>query len=76
MVIRIKCDIHFWMSGYIHVLRHPFYSLTGDSGTFTINDIPPGTYQLEAWHETLEAQTQEVTVEAGKLTKIDFVFGP
>ena len=45
---------------------HPFFAVTGDTGAFTINGIPPGTYTL-GW------QTQEVSVEPDKLTKIDFV---
>lgn len=72
--VPLKCDIHFWMSGFMHVMRHPFFSVTGDEGTFTINNIPPGKYTLETWHETLKPQTQEVTIEAGKLLQADFVF--
>ncbi|MBM3999357.1 MAG: hypothetical protein FJ297_07440 [Planctomycetes bacterium] len=73
--IPVKCDIHFWMSGYIHVLKHPYFAVTSEDGTFTIRDVPPGTYTLETWHEALKPQAQEVTIEAGKVARIDFEIG-
>lgn len=73
--IPLKCDIHFWMSSYIHVFPHPFFTITGDDGSYVISGIPPGTYTLIAWHETLKTKTQRVTLKAGEVTQIDFTFG-
>jgi plastocyanin len=70
--IQLKCDIHFWMSGLVHVLPHPFFAITGDDGSFVITGVPPGTYSLFAWHETLKSQNQNVTVAAGEVKEIDF----
>ncbi len=72
--IPVKCDIHFWMSAYIHVLPHPFFAVTGDDGTFVLNGVPPGTYTLQTWHETLKPQTQTVTVQADERKTVDFTF--
>jgi hypothetical protein len=72
--IPIKCDIHFWMSGYVHVSQHPFFAVTGDDGSFVIPDVPPGTYTLLAWHETLKSQTQTVTVKAGEVSEVGFTW--
>jgi plastocyanin len=72
--IPLKCDIHFWMSSYIHVFPHPYFAVTGDDGSFTISGISPGNYTLLAWHETLKTQTQLVTLSAGEVKEIDFTF--
>jgi plastocyanin len=74
--LKIKCDVHFWMGGYIHVLPHPFFAVSGEDGAFTIDKLPPGTHKLEAWHEKLGRQAQEVTVKDGEVTTVEFVFQP
>ena len=63
--IPLKCDVHFWMTGYLHVLAHPFFAITGPDGAFTIKGLPPGTYTLEAWHGKLGTQQLTVTVQRG-----------
>jgi plastocyanin len=72
--IPLKCDIHFWMSGYVHVSQHPFFAITGDDGSFVIPDVPPGDYTLLAWHETLKAQTRPITVKAGEVKEVEFTW--
>ena len=62
VMIKIKCDVHPWMGASVGVLDHPFYSVTGDDGSFTIKDLPAGTYVVEAWHEKFGAQTADVTI--------------
>jgi plastocyanin len=74
--LKLKCDVHFWMGGYIHVLPHPFFAVTGEDGHFAIDKLPPGTHKLEAWHEKLGKQTQEVTVTDGEVKTVEFVFQP
>ena len=73
-VFRVKCDVHPWMSAYVHVMDHPFFAVTGDDGTFTLAGLPPGTYTLTAWHETLGEKTAEVKVEAGRPATTEFTF--
>lgn len=74
VMIKIKCDVHPWMGAYCGVLTHPFHSVTGDDGSFTIADLPAGTYTLEAWHEKYGTQTQEVTVADGDASELTFQF--
>ncbi|MGC8640046.1 MAG: carboxypeptidase regulatory-like domain-containing protein [Isosphaeraceae bacterium] len=71
--IQVKCDIHFWMSAFLHVLPHPFFAVTGDDGVFVIPGVPPGNYTLSAWHETIKIPDQKVTLGAGEVKEIDFV---
>jgi len=60
------------MKGWLVVAQHPYYALTDETGSFEIANIPPGTYTLELWHETLGKQTRKVTVKAKQKTKVSF----
>lgn len=70
----MKCDVHPWMSGYISVMSHPFFSVTKQDGKFEIKDLPAGEYEIEVWHEKLPAQTAKVTVTEGAAATQDFTF--
>lgn len=61
-LIPVKCNQHPWMKANIGVLSHPFFAVTAKDGTYTIKDVPPGTYTLVFWHEVKGEQTQQVTV--------------
>ena len=74
VMIRIKCDVHGWMSAYCGVLSHPFFAVTAEDGTYTIKDLPAGTYTIEAWHEKLGTLTQQVTVGATESKPAAFTF--
>ena len=63
--IRMECDTHSWMKGWLIVTDHPYYAVTDASGAFELADVPAGSYTLKFWHETLGEATQDVTVEAG-----------
>jgi len=76
VMVPIKCDVHGWMEAYLGVLDHPYFGTTGEQGSFTIDQLPPGTYTIEAWHEEYGTQTQEVTVGANESVEVSFTFGP
>jgi plastocyanin len=77
VVIPFKCDVHGWMNAYAGVLEHPYFAVTKADGSFSIPNLPPGTYTLTAWHERLGKQEQSITV-AAKESKADanFTFKP
>jgi hypothetical protein len=60
-VVEAACDAgHNWMSAFIHVMGHPYFALTDENGNFKLTAIPPGTYELQAWHEGWEiVKTEE-----------------
>lgn len=60
--LKFKCDVHPWMAAYIFVMEHPFFATSDADGSYTISDVPPGTYTLVAWHEALGEKEVEVTV--------------
>jgi hypothetical protein len=74
VMIPVGCDVHPWMRAYISVVDHPFYAVTKEDGTFEIKGLPPGDYEVEAYHEKLKTQTQKVSVKAGEPAKVDFAF--
>ena len=73
-VFQIKCDVHPWMTAYVGVFTHPFFSTTGRDGKFTLSGLDPGTYEITAWHERLGTQTATVTVAADETKTQDFKF--
>ncbi len=73
-VMKFKCDVHPWMSGYLVITDNAFFATTNAKGTYAIEGVPPGTYTLEAWHEKLGTKTAQVTVADGAEAKADFSF--
>jgi hypothetical protein len=73
-VLKVVCDTHAWMLAYIHVFEHPYFAITGERGTFSIADIPPGTYVLRAWHEDAGTRRQEVVVPESGDIRVNFEF--
>lgn len=72
--IPVKCNQHPWMRAYIHVVSHPFWSVSGEDGTFKLEGLPPGDYEIEAVHEEYGAQTQKVTVAPKATASLDFTY--
>ncbi|MBI2980851.1 MAG: carboxypeptidase regulatory-like domain-containing protein [Deltaproteobacteria bacterium] len=73
-IYKMKCDVHPWMTGYVIANESPFVAVTGDSGDFTLSNVPAGTYTVEAWHEKYGMKTAQVTVAAGAAAAADFAF--
>jgi len=73
-IIRVQCDVHSWMKGWIVVSDSPHVAVTDAAGSFSMEGVPAGTYQLTAWHGTLGEQTQEVTVREGEDAQVTFEF--
>jgi plastocyanin len=74
VMVPFKCDVHPWMHAYIGVVDHPYFAVTGADGAFTLKGLPPGTYTVEAWHESLGTQTQTVTIGERETKDIAFSF--
>jgi plastocyanin len=73
--VDVFCSIHTAMSCVVLVLENPYFAATGEKGHYVILNVPPGTYQLKAWHERLPAQVQTITVPEKGEVKADFTLG-
>jgi hypothetical protein len=73
-VLKLVCDTHAWMLGYLHVFDHPYFAVSDESGGFKISNIPAGRYTLHAWHEDAGVRTQEVLVTDTGEIRIVFEF--
>lgn len=71
-VVELLCNVHSEMSAYVVVLDNPYFALTGTDGSFTIENVPAGTYEIAVWSEKLKAGTQSVTVTDGSSATVTF----
>ncbi|WP_164013011.1 carboxypeptidase regulatory-like domain-containing protein [Pyxidicoccus trucidator] len=73
-VLKLKCDVHPWMTAYVVTNPNPYFATTGEDGAFSLQGLPAGTYTVEAWHESLGTKTAEVTVKDGAPAEVSFAF--
>ena len=74
LMIPVKCNVHKWMRAWVGVLDHPYFSVTGNDGSFELKNIPAGTYTVAAWHEKLGLREETVTIVAGGKQSVKFSF--
>jgi plastocyanin len=73
-IVRVFCEIHSHMSGFILVFAHRYFAVTDDDGRFRLENVPPGTYTLVAWNESVPQTTRRVVVpESGGDVEANFV---
>jgi plastocyanin len=70
-LIKVQCDAHSWMLGWIYVTENPT-AVTDGNGAFKLENVPPGKHKVEVIHPVLGKQTKEVEVKAGQDTKVAF----
>lgn len=74
--VDIFCSIHAAMNCVVLVLENPFFAMVDERGRYRISGVPPGTYQLKAWHERLPGRRKEIIVTAAGEVRLDFTLGP
>jgi plastocyanin len=73
-LVRLRCDVHPWMRGWVAVTPHPWFAISDEEGRFQIENAPVGTWDATAWHEVLGEQQGTVTVAEDSTAKLDFTF--
>jgi len=74
-VIDLKCNAgHIWMNGIVLVVNHPYYAITDEHGEFRLADVPPGEYEIVAWHEGWKVAREEPVLDVGTQTKTKRLF--
>jgi hypothetical protein len=74
VMIPFNCNVHPWMTAYAGVLQHPFFAVTSTAGSFELGPLPPGEYEVTAWHERFGELKQIVTLSASERRQVDFTF--
>lgn len=74
LAMPLVCNVHPWMRSFIFVFAHPFFQVTSRSGEFSLRNLPPGTYTLEAWQEKFGTLDQSVTLGPRESKSVSFVF--
>ncbi len=74
VMIPVKCDVHGWMSAYLGVLDHPYFAVSAADGSFSMPNLPPGQYVVEAWHELYGVQSVDVAVGEGETAEVSFTY--
>lgn len=72
-VIKVECDLHSWMTGWIVVTDSAYSAISRQGGTYEIKNVPPGTYTFNAWHEVFGSLNQTVKVGDG-VVEVNFDF--
>ena len=73
--IPVTCELHSWMKAFVHVFDHPYFTVTKEDGTFSLPQVPPGSYRVSALHERFGRRDFELTVPPkGTATIPEFAF--
>jgi len=72
--ILVRCDIHSQMIAHILVLPNAFYTMPAEDGSYSVAGIPPGRYELTAWHELFGRVTIPVDVVSEGIIPVDVTF--
>lgn len=75
-VVKIRCEVHPWMTAYIVVTDHPYHAISDIYGEYELSDIPAGVYQVKVWHESLGTQDKRIEVKPAAAHRVDFIFKP
>lgn len=76
--VQIHCDVHPWMKAVVRVFDHPFFAVTGENGTFSIDTkgLKDGVYRLQTWHEVYkDSLPPSIEIKDGKASRqIEFTY--
>jgi hypothetical protein len=70
-VVELKCNAgHVWMNANALVVKHPYYSVTDDHGAYKLADVPPGEYEIVAWHEGWQVLSEAKVLDVGAQVEV------
>jgi plastocyanin len=71
----VRCDVHAFMSAFIHVFDHPYFTTTDPTGSFAMTKVPPGVYKLQIWHEQFGRRERTIKVPPGENVTLEMEIG-
>jgi hypothetical protein len=70
-VVELKCNAgHVWMNANALVVKHPYYAVTDDHGAYKLSDVPPGEYEIVAWHEGWQVLSEARVLDVGAQVEV------
>ena len=70
----IKCNLHPFLQTHAYLVQNPYYTVSDSEGNFKIDGIPPGTYEVIAWHPYIPEQKSKITIPENGETSLNFEF--
>ncbi|HHT9113968.1 MAG: hypothetical protein HZA47_03725 [Planctomycetes bacterium] len=67
----LLCNVHVEMEGYVVVLQNPFFSVTDETGNYSIKDVPAGSYNLLVWNKKYKGKPKPIAVKDGQSIQVD-----
>lgn len=74
LAMPVLCNVHPWMRAFVFAFDNPYFAVTSKTGTFQLQNLPPGTYTIEAWQENYGSQDQTVMIAPKESKAISFIF--
>ena len=71
-LVKVYCHIHSHMTASIMVFDHSYFRIPSADGTFSLDEVPAGTYQVSAWHERIGESINTIRVEPGRTARVEF----
>lgn len=71
----VRCDVHAFMSAFVHVFDHPYFTTTDDTGSFAMTKVPPGVYKVQIWHEQFGTRERTIKVPPGENVTLEMEIG-
>ncbi len=72
----VRCDMHPWMRAFIAVVPHPYHAVSGADGSFAIQGLPAGSYEIEAVHDKLAPVAAKISVRDGEAAVLNLSLKP
>ena len=70
-VVELKCNAgHVWMNANVLVVKHPYYAVTDEHGAYKLSDVPPGEYEIVAWHEGWQVESEAKVLDVGAQVEV------
>jgi hypothetical protein len=70
-VVELKCNAgHVWMNANAIVVKHPYYAVTDEHGAYKLSDVPPGEYEIVAWHEGWQVLSEARVLDVGAQVEV------
>ncbi|MHB8481963.1 MAG: carboxypeptidase-like regulatory domain-containing protein [Nitrospiria bacterium] len=73
-IAQMICGMHEFMQTWGYLVENPYFARTKRDGLFLIDQLPPGTYKVIAWHPHFKPVEKEIVIPANGNVSLDFEF--